>query len=112
MAKSIFSRIIDREVPAKIIAENEHVIVVEDIAPKAPIHYLIIPKKEICDIQSCSEQDCFLASELFLMAQKLSREIPGAEHFRLVINNGERAGQRVFHLHMHFLAGGILHDSL
>ena len=107
MAKSIFSKIIDREIPAKIIAENEEVIVIEDIAPKAPIHFLIIPKKEIRDVQSFVENDFGLAGAMFKMAQRLSREIPGAEDFRLVINSGEHAGQRVFHVHMHFLAGGI-----
>lgn len=108
--KSIFSKIIAREIPAKIIAENNDVIVIQDIAPKAPIHYLIIPKLEVRDIQSMGPEQLIAAAHLFAMAQELSRTIPGAEHFRIVINNGERAGQRVFHLHLHFLAGEKMHD--
>lgn len=105
--KSIFSKIIAREVPANIIAETDDIIVIEDIAPKAEFHYLIIPKKELRDIQSFQEVDFALAAKMFKMAQELSRTIPGAEQFRLVINNGEAVGQRVFHIHMHFLAGKI-----
>lgn len=110
MAKSIFSKIIAREVPAKIVAENEDVIVIEDIAPKAPIHYLIIPKIEVRDIQSMTPDELPIAGKLFAMAQQLSKTVPGASHFRIVINSGERAGQRVFHLHLHFLAGEKMHD--
>lgn len=110
MTKSIFSRIIAREIPAKIIAENDDIIVIEDVAPKARIHYLIIPKVEIRDIQSMTVEQLDIAGKLFAMAQQLSKTIPGAEHFRIVINNGERAGQRVFHLHLHFLAGEKMHD--
>lgn len=110
MQKSIFSKIIDREIPAKIITENGRVIVIEDIAPKAPIHYLIIPKIPIRDIQSIPATEMSVLVDLFEMAQQLSKTVPGAEHFRIVINSGERAGQRVFHLHLHFLAGGVMHD--
>jgi len=103
--KSIFSKIIAHEIPAKIIAETDDLIVINDIAPKAEIHYLIIPKKEIRDVQSFHQGDFVLAGKMFEMAQQLSRTIPGAEQFRLVINSGEKVGQKVFHLHMHFLAG-------
>ncbi len=108
--KSVFSRIIDREIPAEIIAENEHVVVIRDINPKAPIHLLIIPRKEVRDIQSLSVHDLALGGAIFAMAQELSRMIPGAEEFRLQINSGYKAGQRVFHLHAHFLAGIEMSD--
>lgn len=107
---SIFTKIINREIPAKIVAETEDIIVIQDIAPKAPIHYLIIPKQEIKDIQSFSNNDFHYAEKMFRMAQYLSQTVPGAEEFRIVINNGHKAGQRVFHVHMHFLAGRELHD--
>ncbi|MCL5437065.1 MAG: HIT domain-containing protein [Candidatus Dependentiae bacterium] len=110
MAKSIFSKIIDHEIPADIIAENEDVIVIRDIAPKAPIHLLIIPKLEVRDIQSLTPEQLPIMDKLFAMAQQLSRAVPGAEDFRIVINSGERAGQRVFHLHLHFLAGERMFD--
>ena len=102
---SIFTKIIAREIPAAIVAENDDVIVIKDIAPKAPIHLLIVPKKEIRDIQACAPGDMHFITAIMTMAQQLSKTIPGAEHFRLVCNCGEQAGQRVFHLHFHFLAG-------
>lgn len=107
---SIFTRIINREIPATIIAENNDLIVLQDIAPKAPIHYLIVPKKEIKDIQSIQPADLFIIQRMIEMAQWLSLNVPGAEHFKLLINSGEKAGQRVFHLHMHFLAGGTMDE--
>lgn len=103
--KSIFSQIIDREIPAEIVAENEQVIVFKDIHPKAPVHLLIVPKKEIKDIQSFKPGDFVYAQAMFAMAQELSRSIPGAQEFRLLINSGYSVGQRVFHVHAHFLAG-------
>jgi len=107
MTKSIFSKIIDREIESNIIAENNHIIVIEDILPKAPIHFLIIPKKNIKDVQSFSDNDFVYAAEMFKMAKKLSEEIPGAKDFRLQVNSGVDAGQEIFHVHMHFLAGKI-----
>ena len=107
---SIFTKIIAREIPAHIIAENDQLIVIEDIAPKSPIHYLIIPKREVRDVQSLTTQDLPLVQEMFAMAQWLAKNIPGADQFRLLINSGERAGQKVFHLHMHFLAGKRMED--
>lgn len=103
----IFCKIIKHEIPASFIYENHHVIVIKDINPKAPIHYLIIPKEHTKDIQSLDEKNISVISEeIFSAAQKLSRETPGAEDFKLIINSGYNAGQRVFHLHAHFLAGG------
>jgi histidine triad (HIT) family protein len=107
---SIFTKIINREIPSKIVEETDDLIVIQDIAPKAPIHLLIIPKKEIKDIQSFADGDFHLAEKMFKMAQKLSKTIPGAEEFRIVMNNGPLAGQRVFHAHMHFLAGHQMDD--
>lgn len=107
---SIFTKIINREIPAKIIDETEDLIVLQDIAPKAPIHYLIVPKKEIKDVQSFSNEDFHYAEKMFRMAQKLSQTVPGAQDFRIVINSGAGAGQQVFHVHMHFLAGKQMHD--
>ena len=105
MTQCIFCSIIARTVPAHIIAETEDILVIQDIAPKASIHYLIIPKKHIKDVQSFGPGDCCLAGKIIKMAQKLSLDIPGAQDFRLVFNNGYNAGQRVFHVHAHFLAG-------
>jgi histidine triad (HIT) family protein len=106
----IFCRIVLREIPSKIIRESEQVVVLQDIAPKAPIHFLIIPKKHIRDLSSCDSQDGSVLSEILMMAQTLSKEVPGAENFKLLVNNGHSAGQRVFHLHFHFLAGKVFSE--
>lgn len=105
----IFCKIIAREMPATIIAENDSIIVIKDIAPKAPIHSLLIPKKHIKDIQSLHAKDAKLAGDLFLMAKELSKQLDGSQAFRIVVNNGADAGQRVFHLHLHFLSGERMH---
>jgi len=111
MTKSLFSKIIDREIESNIIDENEDVIVVEDIQPKAPIHYLIIPKKEIEKVQDLEPGDYQYIEKMFKMAQKLSREVDGAEDFKLLINSGKGAGQEIPHLHMHFLTGKHMSDE-
>jgi histidine triad (HIT) family protein len=101
--KTLFSRIIDRELPAEIIAENDRVIVIKDINPQAPIHFLIIPKKEIINIPDMNDPDFEFAKDIFKMAKQLSKTIKGAREFKLLINNGYSADQRVFHLHAHFI---------
>ena len=104
----IFCAIIAGQAPAEIVTETDDILVVKDIAPKAPIHYLIIPKHHYKDIQSFSPTDCCLAGKMIKMAQRLSNEIEEAQDFRLVINNGYNAGQRIFHVHAHFLAGTVI----
>lgn len=106
----IFCKIIAQQIPAKLIAENDSVLVIQDIAPKAPIHYLIIPKKHIKDIASMTPQDAGLANAMFMMAQELSKKLSGSQSFRFVINNGSESGQSVFHLHAHFLSGKKMLD--
>ncbi len=101
----IFCKIIAGELPAQIIAEDEHCLVIKDVHPKAPIHYLVMPKKHIADIQSIDPQDLPLINNLFSQMQHLSKTIAQADAFNVVINNGAAAGQIIFHLHFHFLAG-------
>lgn len=110
MNDCIFCKIIAREIPAQIIAENDDILVIQDINPKATIHYLIIPKKHIKDVQSFGKGDCCVAGKMFKMAQQISLADERAVDFKLLINNGYAAGQRVFHVHMHFLAGQRLNE--
>ena len=105
MKDCLFCKIINKELSASIIAENEQIIVIKDIYPKAPIHYLIIPKKHITDITGFSDSDRALAGNLLLMGKQLAQSLSEPKAFRLVVNNGADAGQVIFHSHLHFLAG-------
>ena len=105
--KSIFSQIIDREIPANIIFEDDACIIIEDISPQAPIHYLAIPKKEIKGISDLSDKDHGVIDHLMIVIKnEMLKE--GIKDYRLVINNGSEAGQTVFHLHIHVLANRTL----
>ena len=106
----IFCKIIARQIPSTIVAENDDIIVIKDINPKAPIHNLIIPKKHIPDIQSFTPEDILLSQSMIAMAQELHQK--DRQDFRLVVNSGKNAGQVVFHVHMHYLSGGQLHGHL
>jgi histidine triad (HIT) family protein len=102
---SIFTKIINREVPSEIIFETENSIVIKDISPQTPIHFLIISKKPFEGIKEMTEEDFVFAKDVFKISQHLSTFIKGAAEFKLVMNNGYKAGQRVFHAHVHFMAG-------
>lgn len=101
---TIFSKIIQREVPADIVYETDDVLAFNDINPQAPTHILVIPKKEIVSISEMEADDVQRIGKLMHAASKIAKE-QGLEHYRLVINNGADAGQSVFHLHVHILAG-------
>jgi len=101
----IFCKIISKKVPAEIIAENDDVLVMQDINPKAPIHYLIMPKKHIENIGQLKDSESRYVEKMMIMARDISKKLPGSQSFRLLMNNGRQAGQSVFHLHCHFLAG-------
>ena len=103
--KTIFGKIIDGELPCEKLFENERILAFKDISPVAPVHILIVPKKEIPDLQSLSPEDMPLISEIIKVAQKLANEFNITEGYRLLTNNGSLAGQTVFHLHFHLIGG-------
>jgi len=111
MADSIFTRIINRELPSEIIYEDEHCIAIKDIAPKAPVHLLIIPRKPIPKLCDASGEDLALLGHLLLAASAVARQVGVEEAFRVIVNNGAGAGQTVFHLHLHLLAGKQFSES-
>lgn len=103
--KTVFERIIQGELPAEKVFENERIIAIKDIAPKAPVHLLIITKKVIPDLQSVQTEDLHLIGEIVQIAQKLAKEFDIEDGYRLLTNIGSDAGQVIFHLHFHLLGG-------
>ena len=103
MAKTIFQKIIYREIPATIEHEDEHCIVIRDIDPKAPVHLLIIPKRLIVRVSEATAADQPVLGHLLVVARVVAKKLNLAEGFRLVINNGPLAGEAVPHLHVHLL---------
>ena len=97
---TLFQKIIDKEIPAKIIYEDDLSLVFEDINPQAPTHLLIIPKKPIVKISDVVEEDKELMGHLIWVAGEVARKIGVEDAFRLVVNNGAKAGQSVFHVHL------------
>ena len=108
MAETTFQKIIDKEIPADIIYEDEKSLVFKDINPVAPTHVLIIPKKQIEKISDAEETDQDLLGHLFLVAGKVARQLGVENAFRLVVNNGAGAQQTVFHLHIHLIAERVV----
>ena len=104
--ETIFAKIIRKEIPADIVFESENVLAFRDISPQAPTHILIIPKKFIRDVASVTNEDRAVLGEMVLAAKELAVSEGITESgYRLVINNGEKAGQSVFHLHLHLMGG-------
>ncbi len=105
MSETIFSKIINREIPAEIIFEDDLCLAFKDVNPQAPTHVLIIPKKPIPKLADCDDEDQSLLGHLLLKAKAIAGELGCEDAYRIAINNGAGAGQTVFHLHVHLLAG-------
>jgi histidine triad (HIT) family protein len=102
---TIFAKIIKGEIPSEKVFENERIIAIKDINPAAPVHILIIPKKEIPNLQSLGEEDLALIGEVVQVAQELAQAYNITEGYRLLTNNGSMAGQTISHLHFHLIGG-------
>jgi histidine triad (HIT) family protein len=108
MSENIFLKILSKEIPAKILHEDEHCVAFHDIGPKAPVHVLIIPRKEIRTHDDLVPDDAAVLGHMHLVAMKLARDLGLSKGYRLVINCNEHGGQSVPHLHMHLLGGRAL----
>ena len=106
--KTLFQKIADREIPAKLIHEDDLCVAFHDISPQAPTHVLVVPRKPIARIAEATAEDQATLGHLLLVAAQLSRQLNLAQGFRIVINNGPDGGESVPHLHVHLLGGRAL----
>ena len=106
MTDNIFQDIINKKIPADIVHEDDSSIAFNDVSPQAPIHILVIPKKNISKLSDSNATDQELLGHLLLVVKKITND-KNIKDYRVVINNGSEAGQTVFHIHLHILAGRI-----
>ncbi len=103
--KTIFQRIIDREIPADVVYEDDRCLAFKDIKPQAPVHLIVIPKQAIVNVDGMDEADEAVVGHLFLAMKKIAARLGLGRGYRVIANNGRDAGQEVMHLHFHMLAG-------
>jgi histidine triad (HIT) family protein len=104
-ADCLFCKIAAKEIPSKVVYEDDDVFAFEDIGPQAPTHVLIIPRKHFASLGEATPEDQAILGKLQLVAAELARKLKLANGYRTVVNTGEGAGQSVFHLHLHLLGG-------
>jgi histidine triad (HIT) family protein len=102
---TVFGKIIAGQLPCQKVFENERILAIKDLHPVAPVHILIMPKKEIPGLQDLQPEDYDLLGEIVAVAQKLAIEFDITDGYRLLTNSGSEAGQTVFHLHFHLIGG-------
>uniref|UniRef100_A0A1I7Z523 HIT domain-containing protein n=1 Tax=Steinernema glaseri TaxID=37863 RepID=A0A1I7Z523_9BILA len=102
---TIFGKIVRKEIPAKIILEDEHILAFHDVSPQAPTHFLVIPKRRIDMLENATDDDEALLGKLMLGAQKAAKQLGLAKGYRVVVNNGHHGCQSVYHLHLHVMGG-------
>jgi histidine triad (HIT) family protein len=105
MDDCLFCKICRKEIPAKVVYEDEEVFAFEDIQPQAPVHVLICPRKHLASLTDAAAEDAMLLGRLQMIAAKLAAERKLTDSYRTVVNNGSGAGQSVLHLHLHLLGG-------
>lgn len=103
--KTIFQRIIDKEIPADVVFEDDRCLAFRDVSPQAPTHVLVIPKKEIRSLDALDDADADLIAHLWLVIRNLARELKLTGGYRVVVNCGRDGGQSVDHVHFHLLGG-------
>lgn len=108
MTDTIFQKIIDKEIPADIVYEDDLCLAFRDVNPQAPVHILIIPKQSIAKVCETTTDHSELMGHMILQANAIAKQEDIEDGYRLVINNGAKAGQSVFHLHLHLLGGRIM----
>lgn len=101
---NVFARILRRELPAQLLHEDEHCVAFRDAAPQAPLHFLVVPKRPLRTLGDAVAADAAMLGHLLLTGTAVARKL-GHPEARIVVNNGATAGQSVFHLHVHVLAG-------
>ena len=106
--KTIFKRIIDGEISADIVHEDEHCLAFHDVSPQAPTHVLVIPRKEIVSLEQLAQDDQALAGHLLLTVKQVAQQLGLNDGYRVVVNCGEQGGQSVPHLHFHILGGRVM----
>ncbi|KAG9263556.1 histidine triad nucleotide-binding protein 1 [Astyanax mexicanus] len=102
---TIFGKIIRKEIPAKIIYEDEQCIAFHDVAPQAPTHFLVVPRKPIVQLSKAEDGDAALLGHLMIVAKKCAEQVGLPRGYRLVVNDGPDGGQSVYHVHLHVLGG-------
>ncbi len=105
MSDCIFCKIIAGEIPSEKLYEDDDVLAFLDISPQAPVHFLVIPKKHIPRPVDISDEDQEVAGKMLRVAAQIAKEKGVEDGYRVIFNNGEKAGQVVFHLHLHVLGG-------
>lgn len=105
---TIFQKIIDREIPADIVYEDDLCLAFHDVSPQAPVHVLLIPKKPLVSLDNLGPEDAATAGHLLLKVSEIARDLGLTNGYRTIINTGEGGGQTVFHLHIHILGGRSL----
>uniref|UniRef100_A0AAY4B4L7 HIT domain-containing protein n=1 Tax=Denticeps clupeoides TaxID=299321 RepID=A0AAY4B4L7_9TELE len=102
---TIFGKIIRKEIPANILYEDDQCLAFHDVAPQAPTHFLVVPKKTISQLSKAEEEDCSLLGHLMIVAKKCADQVGLPNGYRLVVNEGPDGGQSVYHVHIHVLGG-------
>jgi len=105
MSDCIFCKIVAGEIPAKKLYEDDEVVAFWDIAPQAPVHFLVIPKKHLAAPVDVTEEDDQVIGKMIRVGARLAAEKGVTDGFRVIFNNGKKAGQVVFHIHVHIIGG-------